>query len=154
MDGADPPRFPQKYLSAAALIRHRGRVLLVNPTYKPQWEIPGGIVEDGESPRTACLRELCEELGLDWPVGRLLGVDYRANPRFGEAIHFIFDGGETEEATLASIQLQDAELSEWRLVTREEVETLATPALAKRVLACLEAAEAGTTLYMEDGVPR
>ena len=41
-----------------------GRVLLVKPTYKKTWDIPGGYVEPGESPRAACIREIREELGL------------------------------------------------------------------------------------------
>jgi ADP-ribose pyrophosphatase YjhB (NUDIX family) len=37
-----------------------GRVLLVEPTYKPYWELPGGVVEADESPHTAACRELKE----------------------------------------------------------------------------------------------
>jgi 8-oxo-dGTP diphosphatase len=39
-----------------------GRVLLVKPTYKNGWEIPGGYVDAGESPRAAAAREVKEEL--------------------------------------------------------------------------------------------
>jgi 8-oxo-dGTP diphosphatase len=38
------------------------RVLLVRPTYKAYWEIPGGYVDEGESPLQACTREVAEEL--------------------------------------------------------------------------------------------
>ena len=38
----------------------QGRVMLVDPTYKPGWEIPGGYVEAGESPLEACVREVKE----------------------------------------------------------------------------------------------
>jgi 8-oxo-dGTP diphosphatase len=37
-----------------------GRILLVRPTYKDGWDIPGGYVEPGESPAEACRRELKE----------------------------------------------------------------------------------------------
>jgi len=53
-----------------------GRVLVVKPTYKPGWELPGGSVEDGESPATAATREVDEELGLRRSPGCLLAVDY------------------------------------------------------------------------------
>ena len=56
-----------------------GRVLLVHPTYKDTWDIPGGYVERGESPAAACRRELQEELGLDRqaapPARRRLGTE-------------------------------------------------------------------------------
>jgi 8-oxo-dGTP diphosphatase len=55
-----------------------GRVLLVRPTYKEHWEIPGGMVEASESPHEAPAREVAEELGIDRPVGRLLCVDWGA----------------------------------------------------------------------------
>lgn len=36
------------------------------------WELPGGKVEPGESPRQALRREICEELGLEIEVGDFL----------------------------------------------------------------------------------
>jgi len=63
-----------------------GNVLLVNPTYKPGWELPGGVVEADESPADACRREVREELGLDVEVGELMCVDYnRATPDTSKA---------------------------------------------------------------------
>ena len=51
-------------MSAGAIFRNQdGDVLLVNPTYKEPWEIPGGIVEANESPKRACIREV-QELSL------------------------------------------------------------------------------------------
>ena len=56
-------------VSAVALIDVDGRVLLAQrPEGKSMaglWEFPGGKVEPGESPETALIRELQEELGID-----------------------------------------------------------------------------------------
>jgi 8-oxo-dGTP diphosphatase len=56
-------------VSAVALIDTDGRVLLAQrPEGKSMaglWEFPGGKVEDGETPETALIRELQEELGID-----------------------------------------------------------------------------------------
>jgi len=66
----------RKRMAAGALFRDvDGRVLLVDPTYKPMWDLPGGAVEKEESPHAACRREVAEELGLDRPPGRVLVVD-------------------------------------------------------------------------------
>jgi 8-oxo-dGTP pyrophosphatase MutT (NUDIX family) len=70
------------------------RVLLLQPSYKPNWEIPGGAVEADESPWATASRELVEELGLDRPQGGLLVVDYvRPQDSRPEGVVFIFDGG-------------------------------------------------------------
>lgn len=70
-------RQSRKRVSADAIIRdHQGRILLVDPQYKPDWDTPGGMVEANESPRDAVHRELNEELGLDLQVGALLVVDW------------------------------------------------------------------------------
>jgi len=56
-------------VAAAALVDRDGRVLLAQrPEGKSMaglWEFPGGKVEPGESPETALIRELHEELGID-----------------------------------------------------------------------------------------
>ena len=56
-------------VSAVALIDPDGRVLLAQrPPGKSMaglWEFPGGKVDPGESPESALIRELQEELGID-----------------------------------------------------------------------------------------
>ena len=56
-------------VSAVALIDRDGRILLAQrPEGKSMaglWEFPGGKVESGETPETALIRELEEELGIN-----------------------------------------------------------------------------------------
>jgi hypothetical protein len=63
----------RKRMAATAFFRdEEGRVLVVNPVYKPAWDLPGGAAEADESPHAACRREVAEELGLDRLPGRVL----------------------------------------------------------------------------------
>ena len=59
----------------AGIVRHEGRILICQrpegghmPGY---WEFPGGKIKDGENPREALQREICEELGVEVRVGPL-----------------------------------------------------------------------------------
>lgn len=146
---------PGRRVGAGALIRDRaGRVLLVNPTYKPPWEIPGGIVEEGESPRSCCERELVEELGRPVPLGRLLVVDWLPDlGGRGDRILFIFDGGVVDDGFLDGVRLPPDELSECRFVAIDDAGDHLGPGMVRRVREALGHALAGTTGYLEFGWP-
>ena len=62
-------QFPLVLVSAVALVDIDGRILLAQrPAHKSMgglWEFPGGKIEAGESPETALIRELQEELDIN-----------------------------------------------------------------------------------------
>ncbi len=68
---------PRKRAISQMLVRDPDdRVLLCQLTYKHDWDLPGGVVEVGESPRLAAAREVEEELGLSLEPGPLLLTDW------------------------------------------------------------------------------
>lgn len=145
----------RKRMAAGALFRDgAGRVLLVEPTYKDTWEVPGGAVEQEESPTAACRREVFEELALDRPVGRVLAVDWvPSRPERPEGLIMVYDGGVLADADIAAIRLPADELASYAFVDVEHVPELASTLLARRIAACAQAAAAGTTVSLEHGHP-
>jgi 8-oxo-dGTP pyrophosphatase MutT (NUDIX family) len=143
---------PRKRMGAGVLVRDADdRVLLVEPTYKPDWEIPGGTVEVDESPRTGCAREVREELGLDLVVGRLLVFEWQpaAHDRT-ESLLFVYDGGVLLPE--AGITLPADELVSYRLVALEDIDALVSPRLARRLRAAMTALMEGGMVELESGV--
>lgn len=143
---------PRKRLIAHVLIRDAAeRVLLCETTFKPDWELPGGIVEPLETPRAGAAREIMEELGVDHPIGPPLVCDWMP-PYLGweDAVELIFDGGRIDEPALGALVLDPREIRAVRLVTLAEAETLLTP-LAFRRLSVAASLPAGAFAYTEDG---
>jgi 8-oxo-dGTP diphosphatase len=146
------PTIPTIPASAGALIRGRkGRLLILKPTYKGGWTIPGGVVEMGESPWEACRRETREECGLDVTGARLACVDFlRPKPGRPGGMRFLFDCGVFDEAFLGTVVIQPAEISESRLLPLET----ALPLLSGPVRRRVRAARASKRVrYLEDGRP-
>jgi 8-oxo-dGTP pyrophosphatase MutT (NUDIX family) len=127
------------------------KVLLVNPTYKDGWELPGGYLMPGETPTGALRRELVEELGAPLPVGRLLVVDWAPNAREGDKVLWIFDGGELSDREHAAISVDGAEISEYAYHHRGGLDELLIPRLARRVHAAIDARANDDTYYLEHG---
>jgi 8-oxo-dGTP diphosphatase len=127
-------------------------ILLVKPVYRTGWLLPGGVVEEGESPRQASMREVKEELGLEVAVGGLLCVDYKV-PQVGreEGIEFVFWGGVLGEERIGQIRLQAQELEAFQFVSVEEAITLLNPWSARRIAFTTQAQREGITIYLEDG---
>ncbi|MBD0710360.1 MULTISPECIES: NUDIX hydrolase [unclassified Streptomyces] len=150
------PRPTRETLASGVLLfDEHGRFLLVDPTYKPGWEFPGGVVESGEAPARAGMREVTEELGLELAaVPRLLLVDWEPPepPAYG-GLRFLFDGGGLGAADIGRLRLPGAELRDWRFVTEEEAADLLPPVRYRRLRWALRARERGTVLNLEAGVP-
>jgi ADP-ribose pyrophosphatase YjhB (NUDIX family) len=147
------PATPTIPASAGALIFDRtGRLLVLKPTYKSGWTIPGGVMEaDGETPWEACQREVREECAIDVRHGQLVCMDFR-RPRPGKTggIRFLFHCGAIGDESLAAIVIQPEEIAEHRLAPLAEALPLLRPPIRRRVQA---ATSARGLVYLEDGRP-
>ena len=145
------PRIPA---SAGALVWDRkGRLLILKPTYKGGWTIPGGIIEaDGETPWEACRRETREECGLEVRHGRLVCVDFlRPRPGRPGGMRFLFSCGTFRDSALSGIVLQEVEISEYRLARVDQALRWLSGPVRRRVTAAVN--NSGKLRYLEDGRP-
>ncbi|MER6664315.1 NUDIX hydrolase [Amycolatopsis japonica] len=145
----------RKRMSAGVLFRDDAdRVLLVEPSYKPHLEIPGGAVDSGEAPWTTAVREVREEIGLDRPLGQLLVIDHVADDgRMPEGVAFVFDGGLITEQEVQDLVLTDPEIVRACLCKLDEVAQRLKPTLGRRLAVALEAARTGELVLCNDGNP-
>lgn len=129
-----------------------GRVCILETTFKPDFELPGGILEVGESPRVGLVREVEEELGHAVSVGRLLAVDWLA-PYLGwdDAVELIFDGGQMPERSTGLLRPDGREIRAVHWLEAELAAERMAPFARGRLLAALAARTEGRTLYLEAG---
>ncbi|GGN40207.1 ATP/GTP-binding protein [Streptomyces kronopolitis] len=155
-DIVQTPEPTAETLAAGVLLfDDQDRVLLVDPTYKAGWEFPGGVVERGEAPARAGVREVAEELGIELPGAlRLLVLDWEAPkpPGFG-GMRLLFDGGTLTDDRIGKLLLPGSELRDWRFVTETEAEKMLPPVRWNRLRWALRAREQGCPLHLEAGVP-
>lgn len=150
------------WLSAAALFTDKfGQILLVKPTYRTQWLIPGGGAEPGEGPHETGTREVHEELGLERGLGRVLAVnwlapghrDVAANMPFPGEVRYVLDGGTLTHDDIAAIRLPADELHGYEFLPAAAAAEHMIPVDAKIVLAALHARQTGTTALLDGGHP-
>jgi 8-oxo-dGTP pyrophosphatase MutT (NUDIX family) len=140
-------------VTAAVLLTDPGdRLLIVHPAREgAPWQLPGGIVEQNESPLDAVRREGREELGLDLDVRAcdLFAVEWLQATRSGrrDRIAFLFAGPVLRRSDTARITLQRAELDAWRWADRAEASSLLHPAIAARIVGPLQTP--GSAVYRE-----
>ena len=63
-------------LAGCVILDDYGRILLLhrNTPELTQWELPGGKIEEDETPEQAAIREIHEELGIEVRLVRALGM--------------------------------------------------------------------------------
>jgi 8-oxo-dGTP diphosphatase len=144
------PRVPAS--AGALLYDDEGRILVLKPTYKAGWTVPGGqMEEDGETPWEACRREVAEETGLVVESGRLVCVDFlRPRPGRPGGVRFLFDCGVVPAGRRHGVVLQEGEIEDHRWVHADEARSLLSGPVGRRVGRALGATR---TRYLEDGRP-
>ncbi|OII68660.1 NUDIX hydrolase [Streptomyces sp. CC77] len=144
---------PRKRVAADVLLRDAAdRVLLVNPAYKPGWDLPGGMAEANEPPEETVVRELSEELGLAVTVRGLLVVDWVApHGPWDDQIAFVFDG--VALGVPGELRPHDEELSEAAYVTLDKARELLGQRMRVRLAAAVRALDEGRPVYLHDGTP-
>ena len=64
--------------TCGTLVTDGTHLLLGHATGSPRWDIPKGMLEPGELPRQAAVRELAEETGLHVPPDELIDLGLHA----------------------------------------------------------------------------
>jgi 8-oxo-dGTP diphosphatase len=64
--------------SAVVAISVDQALLLVRPSYRSGWHLPGGGIRHGETPEAAARRELAEEIGFAAPALLPTGITFQA----------------------------------------------------------------------------
>ncbi|WP_312869003.1 NUDIX hydrolase [Amycolatopsis pithecellobii] len=125
----------------------QARILMVHTTYKDYWDVPGGYVEPGESPREAAQREVREELGLSIEVGKLLAVDWAPSEAEGDKLLFLFAGPRLPQDV--AFKFSDGEIDEARYVEVDDLAQYTIERLARRLWSALNS----DVTYLEHGEP-
>jgi 8-oxo-dGTP diphosphatase len=146
-------RLARKRVSVGVMIFHERKLLIVEPTYEPHYLVPGGGVDELETPRDAALRECKEELGLDIEIVRLLGVDETVYPESyrGDCLHFFFLAKDLTKAQVAAIKLPPDELKGFKFVTPDEAFGLLGNRIKLRMRASMDAIANRSSFYSENG---
>lgn len=146
----------RKRVSADVLLRDEaGRILLVDPRYKPDWDLPGGMAEANEPPDHAAQRELNEELGLHVLVGALLVVDWVSpSGPWDDLLAFIFDAGVLNDEQTAALTVRDDELAAFEFCSPQQAQRRLRSYVWHRLAAALEAAQTGRVQYLNTERPR
>lgn len=143
-------RMPKKRISAGMVfLNSRQEVLLVKPTYKDVWVIPGGVVGQFESPKDGCIRETKEEIGLVVTDPELIGVVHAPRPiESDDVMHFFFYGGVLDDNV--RLELQTDELAAYKFVEIDKVTEYTVKQFGERFHLLIQAIRNKQPIYFQE----
>jgi len=140
---------PKKISSAGALFFNADwEILLLETNYKDDLEIPGGIIEENESPKQAAEREIKEELWIERQLWELLVCEYQITDEF-ECYAFIFDGGIITQEHIDSFVLAAGEIKSVHFFDKDDLWNNIKSQLKNRIKKSMQAKKKDNMLYYE-----
>ena len=145
---------PKKLVGAACVLMNEHKdILIMKPSYREGWLLPGGPLNEFESPSHGCIRKTMEEAGLTIEGPQLIGVFHSLrrsdDKRRYESVHFIFYGGILDENARQEITIESKSFESYKFVTREDAVSMLSFPLNERVKQSLAAMDKGTIAYAE-----
>lgn len=140
---------PRKRSAVGVLIFNEDKMLVLEPTYKPNWLVPGGVVEKSESPHEAAIRECREEIGLTVEIMSFLCADYkRGNNQIGDAVHFLFLGKISKDSKIC---IDEKEIKQFHWLEPMAALSKFDHHLSTRVTVGLKSIDENRPFYCEEG---
>lgn len=112
---------PKRVSSAALQLEtDDGRLLIVKAHYKAHWSLPSGVIDPGETPLEAVVRETQEEVGLSIAPESVEFVRIvTRHSKSADTYQFVFKA-RLDDTLIQTIRLQTSEIDDYRMVTRTE----------------------------------
>ncbi|MFJ7589669.1 NUDIX hydrolase [Streptomyces sp. NPDC097617] len=163
------PDRPSPLVAATGLVLDtRGRVLVLTRSDAAEPRLPGGAVEDTETPEEGLARVLRQELDLSLPAGRLLAVDSRprgtagsrrtagssgeAGPPGRSLVVHVHLVGPLSPQQAAALSFPSGPITEARWLAPDEARAALPAPVAPRLSAALAALHTGSFAHLVDGV--
>lgn len=99
----------------------RGRLLVLKAHYKPYWSLPGGFIDEGDTPREAAIREVQEEIGIELDAQNLEFAAFVDRiSEVADTYLFVFRVIDPVGSDI-KLTLQPDEIAEYDWVTRADI---------------------------------
>jgi len=128
-------QLPKKRMASGVLLfDEHDKLLIVKPSYKNHWSVPGGIIDIGESPTNCCVRETLEEVGIILRNPRLVCVDYRSpTDRTNEHVHCIYVADTLNKDDVGNIIVDNDEIIDYKFVALSDALNMISPRIKRLI---------------------
>ena len=115
-------KLPKRLSSAAIILENdEGEAVFVKANYKSYWTFPGGVVDPGETPKQAAVREVHEEVNIDVDIDSVEFVLVaNRQSKVASTYQFVFRA-KLPVGAAETIRLQASEIDEYDFVSKQQV---------------------------------